>query len=159
MRCILYGVLLLAACSRDITAPTPALLVTASVSRTAFRVGDTVSVLVSVFNRSAQPQTIGGSGCGLLGFEITTPDGTVVGPNPIPCIAILILKTLAPGEQYSETQSWNGSAIETVTDPPPRSLTPGTYFVVGAVYPYSPGGLSKANLAIDHVPAVIAISR
>jgi hypothetical protein len=159
MRRMLYGGLLLSACSRDITAPTTALLVTASVSRASFRAGDTVTVLVTVFNRSGRPQTIGGNGCGFLFFQVTTPEGSVVGPNGLLCSAILIPKTLAPGEQYSSTQSWNGTAFGNGPGAPLPMLTPGTYFVVGEVGTYGSDGPFEALPAIDHVPAVIAITR
>ena len=159
MRRMLYGVLLLSACSRDITAPTTALLVTASVSRASFHAGDTVTVLMTVFNRSGQPQTIGGDGCGFLRFEVTTADGSVVGPNGLLCTMILIPKTLAPGEQYSSTQSWNGSAFGNGPGAPLQMLTAGTYFVVGQAFPIGSDGSSEPLPAVDHVPAVIAITR
>jgi hypothetical protein len=159
MRRMLYGVLLLSACHRDITAPTTALLVTASVSRASFRAGDTVTVLVTVFNRSGQPQTIEGDGCGFLFFEVTTPDGSVVGPNGRLCSMILIPKTLVPGEQYSSTQSWNGTAFGNGPGASLPMLTPGTYFVVGQAFPIGSDGSSEPLPAIDHVPAVIAITR
>jgi hypothetical protein len=159
MRRVLCGVLLLAGCSRDITAPTTALLVTASVSRASFRAGDTVTVLMTVFNRSGRPQTIGGDGCGFLRFEVTTPDGSVVGPDGLLCSMILITKTLAPGEQYSSTQSWNGTASGNGRGTPLQMLTPGTYFVVGRAFPIGSDGSSEPLPAIDHVPAVIAITR
>jgi len=123
------------------------------------RSGDTVTVLVTVFNRSGQPQTIGGNGCGFLFFEVTTPEGLVVGPNGLLCSAILIPKTLAPGEQYSSTRSWNGTAFGNGPGAPLPMLTPGTYFVVGEVGAYGSDDSSEALPAIDHVPAVIAITR
>jgi hypothetical protein len=155
---LLGGLFLLAGCAGDVTAPATALLVTASVSRESFRVGDTVTVLVTVFNRSGQPQTIGGGGCGFLGFDVTTQDGTVVGPKSAFCSAVLYLKTLTPGEQYSEAQPWTGSALGPATDTPTLWLTPGTYVVIGAVASYRPDGSSETPPATDHVPALIAIT-
>jgi hypothetical protein len=150
--------LLFAACARDLTAPATDLLVTASASRGSFRVGDTVTVRVTVFNRSSQPQTIGGGGCGFLGFEVTTPAGSMVGPNSVFCSSELVLKTLAPGDQYSENQVWTGSAIGNGAGMPLQMLSPGAYVVTGGVLPLSSGGSEEAPRVIEYVPARVTIT-
>jgi len=157
VRFIICGVLLLSACGRDLTAPRPALLVTASVSRTSFRAGDTVTVLVTVFNRSSQPQTIDGFPCVI--FEVTAQDGSVVGPNGRFCSADLVLKTLAPGEQFSLSQSWNGAALGNGAGAPIVMLPSGTYLVVGTFGVYVPDPTSVPLPATDRVPAVVGITR
>jgi hypothetical protein len=113
---------------------------------------------VTVFNRSSQPQTIGGDFCGFLGFEVTTSDGSVVGPGSVFCSAILILKTLAPGDQYSENQVWTGSAIGNGAGTQPQMLSPGAYIVTGGVSPLSPEGSAEAPRVIEYVPAQVTIT-
>jgi hypothetical protein len=150
--------LLLAACARDLTAPATDLLVTASASRDSFRVGDTVTVRVTVFNRSGQPQTIGGGGCGFLGFQVTTPSGAMVGPSSAFCSAELVLKTLGPGDQYSEDEVWTGSAIGNGAGTALQMLSPGSYVVTGDVDPLSAQGSAEAPRAIEYVAAKVTIT-
>jgi hypothetical protein len=72
---------------------------------------------------------------------------------------IAIAKTLAPGEQYSSTQSLNGTASGNGRGTSLQMLTPGMYFVVGQAVPMGSDGSSEPLPAIDHVPTVIAITR
>jgi len=128
MRIVLAAVFLLAACARDITAPARALIVTASVSPSTFRAGDSVTVLVTVVNRSDQPQSIETNQCGRA-FVVTPPSGAEVGPDPLPCLAYSAPRSLAPGEQYTWSDSWYGRGSVPESTP---HLQPGAYIAAGA---------------------------
>lgn len=160
MRRIICVLLIATACAKDVTAPAPSLLVTTSVSRDSIRAGDTVSVLVTVYNRSAEPQTISGGGCGFIGFDVTDSTGAVVGGPPSQfCAAFLALKVLAPGDQYAATLTWTGTALGGPADEPPTFLSPGAYFIDGGAALSGPDGSTVSQSGIELVPAHITIVR
>ena len=130
MRSIIALALILIACSRQMTSPTGRLEVTAKVAPSSFRVGETVTVIVTVANRRDGAQTIETNGC-LAAFEVTTSGGTVVGPGQRICSLVSRPRTLEPGAQFIFSQTWSGDAIRAGADAPLLMLTAGTYLVHG----------------------------
>jgi hypothetical protein len=145
MRRILYGLvsaLLLAACDRGTTAPNDkGWTYNTTVSPSTFRVGQTTTVIVTATNRSNRPQLVNAYRCP-RSFVVTSPSGTQVGPAPENCFALLTTRTIAPGEQFADTEQWSGDAIgDSLWGAPPR-LPAGDYFVrasataTGALNPF-----------------------
>ena len=158
MRRLLCVLLLATACAKDVTAPAAALLITASVSRDSVRAGDTVSVLVTVFNRSTEPQTLGNEGCAFIGFDVTNSAGSIVGPVwSVFCGAPLVMKTLAPGEQISATQVWTGTGVGGGSDTSPQFLPPGNYIVTGDADLVSSDGSTIPQSGVERVPVRVTI--
>lgn len=129
MRSIVAASLVLAACSR-LTSPTGRFEVTTEVAPASFRVGEVVAVTVTVTNRTDRAQAIETNGC-LPSFEVTTANGTVVGPSQRTCSLLSLPRILESGEEFVFTQTWSGDAIRAGADAPPVMLTPGAYLVRG----------------------------
>ena len=129
MRCCCVVAFLLVACHGQPTSPRWDLEVTAAVTPSVFRVGETVAVTVVVANRADEPRTIETSVC--EPFQVTTTGGTVVGPAGRICTAMSVQKTLVPGEQFVFVTTWSGDARSAVPTSPPAFLAPGTYLVHG----------------------------
>ena len=146
MRFTTVFVLLLVASCRSATSPVGALEVATAVSPSSFRVGESVSVVVTVTNRTDQAQTIDSNSCPVA-FEVTTADGSVVGPRPRVCSAVFIPKILAAGEQFVFTQTWSGDAFGAGVDSPPAMLGPGTYLVRGRSF----GAISNSSAVDVHI--------
>ena len=130
---------LLAAIScRYATAPEPDVVMTAHVSRSTFRVGDTVTVTVVIANRGREVRSVPSKDCPWP-FVVTTPEGMVVGPDfgARECLLDLPSVKLGPGEQLEFTAQWNGSAIRTSPDVP-AMLPSGTYLVRGQIVGNAP---------------------
>jgi hypothetical protein len=125
---LLFGLLLLAACSGDVTAPLAIqdteLVVVASISPSTFRAGDSVTVVVTVVNRSDVSQAIELNQCSRA-FVVTTTDGSVVGPDAVGCLLYSARMALAPGASYSWSVPWFGRG----SAPFSPMLKPGDYIV------------------------------
>lgn len=143
------GMLLVLGC-RGSTSPTDDLVVTASVDRPVFRLGETVTVVVAVTNRGMRPRTINTRFCSVLPFVVTTLAGEEVGPNVTGgCLLYLETKTLAPGEQFEFRTPWAGRARR--QDPAdPATLPPGTYLLRGR--PVSAGSMQSDPVTIQITP-------
>jgi len=127
MNRLLFGFLLLTACGREVTAPATALIVTANISPSTFRAGDSVTVTVTVVNHSDVPQSIQLNQCNRP-FVVSTSAGAVVGPDPLACFAYSEMMALAPGAKYSWSVPWFGRGSVPESTP---TLIPGTYVVTG----------------------------
>lgn len=130
MRYIVIAALVVVACRRQVTSPFGRLEVTAGVVPSSFRTGDKVTVTVVVTNRAGRAQTIETNEC-FPSFEVTTSDGTVVGPGQRTCSAIAKQTVLEPGRQFVIAQTWSGDAVRAGVDSPAVMLAPGTYLVHG----------------------------
>jgi hypothetical protein len=141
MRVCTIAALILVACRGQPTAPVAALEVTTTVTPATVHIGHDVSIMVVVKNRTSRTLSIETHVC--VPFEVTTMDGSVVGPRGRTCTLISIPKSLAPGEQYLFTTTWSGDARDETYDPPPTNLSPGTYLVRGLAY-----GASEDNPSV-----------
>lgn len=132
IRLYAFAGLLCFACDRGPTSPLSGLAVTTSVVPSVFHVGEEVMVRVVVTNRGIEPRTISINACPDP-FVVSTPDGTTVAPGQRICTAELILRTLAPGDQYTFAEQWAGDAIRGGFDAPAAVLAPGSYLVRGTM--------------------------
>jgi hypothetical protein len=146
MRFTAVVVLLLAASCRSATSPAGAFDVAIVVSPSSFRAGDSVSVAITVTNRTNETQTIDANNCPVA-FEVINSEGTVVGPRPRVCSAVMLPKILAVGEQFVFTQTWSGDAAGSGVDSPPAMLATGTYWVRGRSF----GAISNSSAVAVHM--------
>ena len=81
-----------------------------TVDRESLEPGEQALVTVTVTNRSDDPVTIDAGVCDGA-FEVRTLLGIVVGPPQVPCLAVLTLEELAPGESHVFQRAWDGSGV------------------------------------------------
>jgi hypothetical protein len=135
IRALSVGLVVLA-CS-DPSGPADDLTVRTVVQPAVFQAGNQVTVTVVVTNLGDVPHTIPASACPKP-FDIETQQGVVVGPGEQICDAILITRTLAPGEEFSQQQVWIGDGIRGGIDRPTALLPAGSYLVRGSALPPGP---------------------
>jgi hypothetical protein len=124
------GALLVLGC-RTGTDPLAELAVHASVEPVVVRAGAPVTVRVTIINPTRRTVLIPGRSCPPF-FEVRTISGGLVGPHSPSCILLLPPPiSLAPGEQHSIAQQWNGSGRG--TDDGVR-LPQGEYRLIGFLY-------------------------
>jgi hypothetical protein len=120
--------------------------VTTSISRTAFKAGDTVTVTVTVTNIGPDAGAINSKGCPLP-FEVM-PAGTltVVGPQDVVCTTEQRFATLAPGESFSYHTVWDGKGrtANRAFGDPVVLLSQGDYMVQG-IAPTDAGLVASGN--------------
>jgi hypothetical protein len=155
MNRLLFGLLLLAACSSDVTAPLSIpdteLVVVVSISPSTFRAGDSVTVVVTVVNRSDLPQAIELNQCNRA-FAVTTAEGLVVGPDAGACLLYSARMDLKPGASYSWSVPWFGRGSAQTSTP---ALKPGDYVVTGAeTIPWRGGYQASMSLVPSHIQVI-----
>jgi hypothetical protein len=134
MRFCAVAALILVACRGQVTAPKDLVEVTSVVSPAAFRVGNIVTVTVTVINHASFSWVLQTNTCSDA-FEVTIANGTVVGPAPRACgSADFGYKGLAPGDRYVFTQQWSGDAKPGDAGTS-AVLLAGTYLVRGLAFP------------------------
>jgi hypothetical protein len=140
------ALLLVCGCER----PDVPFVITAATYQSTMLPGETITVGVTLHNRSAQPEMIPGNQCGFH-FKVVASDGSVVGPNPVFCTDELLPPiTIAPGADATWTDSWSGGAVGSNPSNGVVLLAPATYTLVGEVG-------SEAFGATQHVSAPITI--
>lgn len=152
MRRIWIGVMLTLGCV-DPTAPAKALVMTASIDRPTFQLGDTITVTLTVVNRGERSRTLTTSVCPLLPFVLTNADGIEVGQGLVPggCLLTLEATTLAPGGHVVFKVRWEGSVQKRVPNSC-ETLGPGTYLLHPRLVPESGVAIKQLPLTIHVLP-------
>jgi hypothetical protein len=110
----------------DILSP---LTLTTSVSSATLAPGGTVTVTVKLTNVSSAPVNVNANDCPRR-FVVDTRDGHSALSNSEICSLALMLRTMAPGESISFTESWDGMTL--VGDDALGRVPPGRYVVRGS---------------------------
>lgn len=105
----------LAACGRSPAAGEDLVVVSASLTSTVLRLGDTTRISVSVLNAGTRAVTLDARACPWW-FEVLK-ETTVVAPGEPACAAISDMRTIEPGASYSHVFTWRGERIESFTTP------------------------------------------
>jgi len=104
--------------------------VVTTVSRAAFRAGETVEITVEVTNQTGSEQKINANQCPPK-FFVRRADGIVVGPGSYVCSLPLITETLPPGAKATFAFTWGGESSNPTNLPETNFLPPGAYRVQG----------------------------
>ncbi|MBV6521285.1 MAG: hypothetical protein MNPFHGCM_01419 [Gemmatimonadaceae bacterium] len=95
-------------------------------------VGDSVSVIATVFVSGSKPVSVETNTCGGP-FEVVDSRGQVVGPGlATPCLAVSIPIVVEPGGQYALQGYWTGLSHQS-SDGKPVYVPPGEYRIRGKV--------------------------
>lgn len=131
MRLLLFA-LLLSACGKGATAPSPSLTETVLVGPLLIHEGDTVNVSVALFNAGDQPQLYESAFCGQP-FHIFDASGIQVDAST-PCLDISVPAMLQPGDQYVYQGRWLADSAVGLLDGSPRTpLATGVYTIRGEI--------------------------
>ena len=143
--------LLLSACAKGATAPSPGLIETVLAGPLLVHAGDTVNVSVGLFNAGDQPQQYESAFCGPP-FHVFDASGIQVDASA-PCLDITIPATLQPGDQYVYQGRWVAdSAVGLLGAPPNAPLAVGAYAIRGEIT-----GLLGAP--VQNHPATIQVTK
>jgi hypothetical protein len=104
--------------------------VVTTVSRAAFRAGETLEITVEVTNQTGSEQKINANQCPPK-FMVLRADGIVVGPGSYVCSLALITETLLPGAKATFAFKWSGEASNPTNLAETTFLPPGAYRVQG----------------------------
>lgn len=105
--------------------------VVTTVSRAAFRAGETVEITVEVTNQTGSEQTMNANQCAPK-FVVLRTDGIEVGPpGPSVCTLEAVNGTLLPGKKATFAFKWSGEASNPTNLPETKFLPPGAYRVQG----------------------------
>jgi hypothetical protein len=146
-RRIFAGLLLCAACGREVVAPSAPLAAGVEFIPSTFRVGDTVTVVVTVVNRGAEAVNMEQNQCPWP-FVIMTSRGAVVGPSSELCLAYTSGFALQPRAAYSWTMRWSGRGSAAESTP---ALKPGEYVVAPALFIPPPRSSGDASGDLAHI--------
>jgi hypothetical protein len=129
---LLILALLLSACAKDATAPSPSLTESVLVGPLLIHVGDTVNVSVALFNAGDQPQPYESAFCGQP-FHVFDASGLQVDASS-PCLDISKPVILQPGDQYVYQGRWVADSAVGLLDGSPRTpLAVGVYTIRGEI--------------------------
>ena len=143
------ALLLMCGCER----PDVPFVMTVATYQSTMLPGETITVSVSIRNRSSQPQLISGNQCGLH-FIVTASDGSTVGPAPIFCSAELLPPiAVPPGATLSWNESWAGSSVNSDPSGGVAFVAPGTYTIVGVAGSDVYGATQHVSVPIKVLPA------
>ena len=122
---LFLGLFLLIGCGDGELLGPAGLMFEATVTPSTFRVGDSVSVQVTLRNVSARTRTIDIGDCPPY-FFVTNSSEQVIAPGYRLCSAISRPRELQPGEHHRYDYRWNGDARGIAIDVA-AVLTPGSY--------------------------------
>lgn len=110
----------------DSTDPGP-FRVAATVTPASFQLGDTTTVRVTIVNASSTDQTFGHGACDYH-FAVLQGRTSRLDVFSSPCIAVLLQRTLGPGDSVVFERRWWGETWKQGTD---SIVPPGSYTIVG----------------------------
>ena len=127
--------ILLSACAKGATAPSPELTESVLVGPLLIHVGDTVNVSVALFNAGDQPLQYAPQICGQA-FHVFDAFGNQVDASTVcPGLYELVPATLEPGDQLVYQGRWVADSALSGLDTPMRVPLPaGTYTIRGDIH-------------------------
>ena len=134
MRIASYSAALLCVSACGVTEPTiDRLHVTVALSEPEIAPGDTTHITVRATNPTDSDLEFSSNSCVLV-LQIVDSTDQEVYPGTVPCLDILIIHRLAPGEYLEERFTFDGWGRRVLEEAPELyPLAPGTYWVRGSV--------------------------